>query len=73
MEQDSQIRREKADDPDRHARPEMLADDAAVDLRASEEGKQYCAEPGEEIHPFGEMKADRVASDCPDDDLDQGD
>ena len=68
-----EVRRDEAHDANRHARPEVLPDDARIDFRPGEERQEDRAEPGEEIDPVGDVKADEVARDGTDHNLDERD
>ena len=70
--EDADIGGEEADDADGHGGTEMFAHHARIDFRAGEKGQHDRAEPGEEIHPFRQRKADRIAGERADHDLDQG-
>ena len=71
--QHPEVRRDEAHDADRHARPEMLPDDARIDFRPGEKGQQDGAEAGEKIDPVGDVKADEVAGESAHHDFDQRD
>jgi hypothetical protein len=49
----------------------VLSHDARIDFRAGEKGQQNRAEAGKKIDPVGDLKADQVAGNRADDDLDQ--
>ena len=67
----AEIGGEKADDADRYGGAEVPAHHAGIDFRAGEKGEQNRAESGEEIHPFRQREADRVARERADHDFDQ--
>jgi hypothetical protein len=69
--QASEIRRQKADDPDADARPEIPAHDLDIDLGSGQEREEDRAETRQVVDPRGQRQSDQISGDRADDDLDQ--
>ena len=69
--EDTEVRRQETDYPDRHRRSEIPANDLHIDLGAGEKGQEDRPEPREIVHPGCQGHVDEVAGDRADDDFEQ--
>ena len=73
IKENAEVGSEKTYNADTDAWPKIVANDLGVDLGSGEERQHDRAEASEEIDPGRDLKADDVAGDGADDDLDECD